>query len=69
MFELNGKIAIVTGASQGIGHKISHTLAKSGATVICVARSEKKIESLAILTETGSDWNWLLNFLTSLNVK
>ena len=47
MFELNGKIAIVTGASQGIGHKISHTLAKSGATVICVARSEKKIESLA----------------------
>ena len=47
MFSLKDKIAIVTGASQGIGRKTAFTLAKSGASVICIARSVEKIQSLA----------------------
>ena len=47
MFELNDKIAIVTGASQGIGKTISLELSKSGAFVYCISRNKKAIESVA----------------------
>ena len=46
LFSLNGKVAIVTGASQGIGRETAITLAKAGASVICIARSKAKIESV-----------------------
>lgn len=42
-FNLEGKIAVVTGASRGIGEAISRTLAAHGAEVIL---SSRKIESL-----------------------
>ena len=47
MFDLNDKIVIVTGASQGIGRTMATVFAESGANVVCVARSEKKIEELS----------------------
>src|SRR6476659_6232907 len=43
---LTGQIAIVTGASRGIGACIASTLAKAGATVIGTATSEKGAEEI-----------------------
>ena len=45
-FSLNNKIAIVTGASQGIGKIIAFELAKSGAHVVCISRNKRAIESI-----------------------
>ncbi len=38
---LEGKVAIVTGASRGIGEYIARHLAQAGATVVIAARSEE----------------------------
>ena len=46
MFNLNNKVAIVTGASQGIGKEISLSLAKKGAKVICISRNEEALKSV-----------------------
>jgi NAD(P)-dependent dehydrogenase (short-subunit alcohol dehydrogenase family) len=43
---MNGKIAIVTGASSGIGRATAVLLAKEGATVVAVGRNEKELDSL-----------------------
>jgi 3-oxoacyl-[acyl-carrier protein] reductase len=44
---LKDKIAIVNGASQGIGYAIAHTLASEGATVIMAARRESALKAAA----------------------
>src|SRR5882762_7923359 len=41
--ELAGQVAIVTGASRGIGRSIAQALAAAGAKVACVARSVDKL--------------------------
>jgi len=46
MTDLTGKIALVTGASQGIGRSICVAYAKAGAHVIAVARNKRKLEKL-----------------------
>lgn len=47
MFELDGKTAMVTGASQGIGRAIALLLASRGARVVVAARNMTKLEALA----------------------
>lgn len=51
---LDGKIALVTGASRGIGRAIALTLGKQGATVIGTATSENGADKIsAALKEAG----------------
>src|SRR5271166_5019016 len=44
--EIKNKIAIVTGASAGIGLALARLLAEKGATVILAARSADKLKQL-----------------------
>lgn len=46
---LNGCVAIVTGASRGLGRAFAIDLAKSGADVTLVARSSGDLEDTARL--------------------
>ncbi len=47
MFDLSGKVALVTGASSGIGRASALALANQGAAVVITARRLDKLESLA----------------------
>jgi len=44
-FRLDGKTALVTGASSGIGQGCAVALAEAGAHVVCVARGADRLES------------------------
>jgi 3-oxoacyl-[acyl-carrier protein] reductase len=46
MFSLKDKVALVTGASQGIGRDTALALAEAGAKVAVAARNEEKLASL-----------------------
>jgi 3-oxoacyl-[acyl-carrier protein] reductase len=44
--KLEGRVALITGASQGIGHACARALASAGATVALAARNRAKLEEL-----------------------
>jgi len=53
MFDLSGKVAIVTGASRGIGRAIAVLLAGRGAMVIAAARGDNASETVGAITAAG----------------
>ena len=52
MFDLNGKNALVTGASGGIGSAVAKALASRGATVVLTGRRQEALDAVA--AEIGS---------------
>lgn len=55
MFSLEGKVALVTGASRGLGQAIALAMAKAGASVILTATKQDNLkESVALIEATGA---------------
>lgn len=47
LFDLTGRVAVVTGASSGLGDGFARTLAAAGATVVAAGRRAERLEALA----------------------
>ena len=47
IFDLAGQVALVTGASSGLGERFARVLAANGAKVVCLARRRERLDKLA----------------------
>ena len=47
LFDISGKVALITGATGGFGHTITKAMAMAGAKVMATGRSEDKLKPLA----------------------
>ncbi|MCP3690176.1 MAG: SDR family oxidoreductase [Gammaproteobacteria bacterium] len=52
LFDLSGKVALVTGASSGIGQRQALALAQAGANVVALGRREEHLNSTVELIES-----------------
>lgn len=70
-FDLEGQVALVTGASGGLGVQMAKALANQGATIVVCARREQKIQEVAeaINKEFGVDtWYYRCDITDTQNV-
>ncbi len=70
MTKLQNTVAVVAGASSGIGREIAFELAKRGATVVCTARRAEKISQLVndIKDSGGIAFGAICDFLNNVQV-
>lgn len=55
-FDLTGRVALIAGASRGIGEAIAHGFAQHGATVVCSSRKQADCEKVAeAIREAGGE--------------
>ena len=59
MIDLTGKVAVVTGATKGIGLATAKALAEANANVVISARTEGDVHAVAKSLNSGSDVNVL----------
>ena len=55
MSSFEGRVALVTGASRGIGRAIAMRLARGGATVVAAARGANAEETVAAIRAEGGE--------------
>lgn len=79
LFDLTGKVAIVTGSTKGLGRAMAHGLADAGATVIVSSRKQDLCDQVAgeIAAATGAtvagiachvgDWDKIPEFVADVN--
>jgi 3-oxoacyl-[acyl-carrier protein] reductase len=69
--KLEGRVALVTGASQGIGHACALALAREGASVAVAARNQQKLEELVseITTAGGKAAAFVIDVAAEEQVK
>jgi NAD(P)-dependent dehydrogenase (short-subunit alcohol dehydrogenase family) len=51
-FRLDGRFAVITGASEGIGWTLAQAFARSGAKLLLAARRQERLDELAALVES-----------------
>jgi NAD(P)-dependent dehydrogenase (short-subunit alcohol dehydrogenase family) len=51
LFNLGGRVAMVTGASSGLGHRFAQVLARNGAAVVLVARRLDRLAELKMMID------------------
>lgn len=68
LFSLEGKIALVTGASSGIGRAMAFDMAAAGAAVVLVARRQDKLEETAeAIISAGGRAAWVTADMTQID--
>ncbi|WP_101047774.1 SDR family oxidoreductase [Macromonas nakdongensis] len=60
LFDLNGKVALVTGGSRGLGLQMAHALGEAGAKIMLSARKADELEAaVQELQAAGIDARWI----------
>ena len=68
-FDLSGKVAVVNGASRGIGEAIARGLADCGALVVLTSRSQESVQEVADDIVNRVDKQWQRPVMPGISIK